>query len=252
MDVYDLGDTPMHLNKLTLLSGKYPTQEFYPFNLKLFHETKSIEFPSPVTFFVGENGTGKSTLLKALCQKCGIHIWQRIKKARLQPNPYEEVLYMFLDIKWGDGKVPGAFFGSETFQDFAQYLDEWAATDPAMLEYFGGESLITQSHGQSLMTLFKTRYRIKGLYFLDEPETALSPKSQLELLQVLSNMGEAGHAQFIIATHSPILLACPGAHIFSFDHIPVQKINYKETEYYKIYKGFMEDPNKYFLKTGLE
>jgi predicted ATPase len=68
----------------------------------------------------------------------------------------------------------------------------------------------------------------------------------------LRNMGEAGHAQFIIATHSPILLACPGAHIFSFDHIPVQKINYKETEYYKIYKGFMEDPNKYLLKTGLE
>ena len=203
----------MHLNKLTLLSEKYPTQEHYPFSLKIFHQTKSVAFSSPVTFFVGENGTGKSTLLKALCKKCGIHIWQSAINTRLQPNPYEEALYMFLNIEWDDGKVPGAFFGSETFQDFAQYLDEWAAADPAMLEYFGGKSLISQSHGQSLMTLFKARYRVKGLYFLDEPETALSPRSQLELLQVLRKMGEAGHAQFIIATHSRFSWHAP-AHIF--------------------------------------
>jgi len=239
----------MHLNKLTLLSEEYPTQEYYPFNLQIFHQTGSIGFHSPVTFFVGKNGTGKSTLLKALCQRCGIHIWQNIQKSRLEPNPYEEALYMFLDIEWNDGKVPGSFFGSETFRDFTQYLDEWAAADPATLKYFGGKSLITQSHGQSLMSLFKARYRIKGLYFLDEPETALSPKSQLELLHVLREMAEAGHAQFIIATHSPILLACPGANILSFDHIPVREINYEETEHYKIYKSFMEDRNKYLRKT---
>ena len=98
------------------------------------------------------------------------------------------------------------------------------------------------------MTLFKARYQIKGLYFLDEPETALSPKSQLELLRVLRDMGDAGHAQFIIATHSPILLACPGADILSFDRIPVQRINYEETAHYKIYKNFMEDRNKYLGK----
>ena len=247
-DISSLGDTPMHLNKLTLLSEEYPTRDYYPFSLQIFHQTRSIDFRSSVTFFVGENGTGKSTLLKALCQKCGIHIWQNIQKSRLEPNPYEEALYMFLNIEWNDGKVPGSFFGSETFRDFAQYLDEWAAADPAMLEYFGGKSLITQSHGQSLMTLFKARYQIKGLYFLDEPETALSPKSQLELLKVLRDMGDAGHAQFIIATHSPILLACPGAHILSFDRIPVQEITYEETEHYKIYKSFMEDRNKYLGK----
>ncbi len=248
LEVSDLGDIPMHLSKLTLLSEKFPTREYYPFNLELFRQTQSIGFPSPVTFFVGENGSGKSTLLKALCQKCGIHIWQNIEKIRLKPNPYEKALHMFLHIAWRDGKVPGSFFGSETFRDFAQYLDEWAGVDPSALQYFGGKSLVTQSHGQSLMTLFKARYRIKGLYFLDEPETALSPKSQLELLQVLREMGEAGHAQFIIATHSPILLACPGAHILSFDHIPVREINYKETEHYNIYKKFMEDPNEYLEK----
>jgi predicted ATPase len=153
-----------------------------------------------------------------------------------------------MDIEWNDGKVPGSFFGSETFRDFAQSLDQWAASDPAILDYFGGKSLITQSHGQSLMSLFRARYRIKGLYFMDEPETALSPKSQLELLQVIREMGDAGHAQFIVATHSPILLACPGARILSFDHIPVQEIGYEETAHYKIYKSFMEDRNMYLRK----
>jgi predicted ATPase len=95
------------------------------------------------------------------------------------------------------------------------------------------------------MSLFKVRYRIKGLYLLDEPETALSPKSQLELLKVLRDMGNAGHAQFIVSTHSPILLACPGAEILSFDHVPLKKIPYEETEYYKIYKGFMQDKDRY-------
>jgi predicted ATPase len=117
--------------------------------------------------------------------------------------------------------------------------------DPEMLKYFGGESLVTQSHGQSILSLFRARYKIKGLYFLDEPETALSPKSQLELLSILKEMSEAGHAQFIIATHSPLLLACPGAHIYSFDHIPIKRIGYEETDHYRIYKDFLEDRNKY-------
>jgi len=208
----------MHLKKITLFPEKYPTDKYYPFNLKLFHQTKNITFHAPVTFFVGENGTGKSTLLKAMCQQCGIHIWERVQRPRVEQNPYEEALRMFIGIEWCNGKVPGSFFGSETFKDFAQYLDEWATVDPEMLKYFGGKSLITQSHGQSLMTLFRARYCIKGLYFLDEPETALSPKSQLELLKVLNDMGKAGHAQFIVATHSPILLACPGATIVSSDN----------------------------------
>jgi len=97
------------------------------------------------------------------------------------------------------------------------------------------------------MAFFQSRFKLKGLYFLDEPETALSPKSQLALLKLLKDMGEAGKAQFIIATHSPILLACPGAEIFSFDSIPVETITYEDTPYYQIYKSFMENPSR-FLK----
>jgi len=104
---------------------------------------------------------------------------------------------------------------------------------------------MTQSHGQSLMSFFKARYRFKGLYLLDEPETALSPRSQLELLQLLKKLGAAGHAQFIIASHSPILLACPDATIYSFDDIPIKKIAYRDTEHYRVFRDFMADPDKY-------
>ena len=235
----------MHLKKITLFPEKYPTEDHYPFNQAIFQTTASISFRKPVTFFVGENGTGKSTLLTAICKKCNIPIWQGLEGTRYAPNPYEKVLYLFMEVMWTDGSVPGSYFSSETFKDFAKYLDEGATANPEIFKYFGGESLITQSHGQSLMSLFRSRYKIKGLYFLDEPETALSPKSQLELLRILNDMGKAGHAQFIIATHSPILLACPGADIYSFDQMPVKRIRYKETDHYKIYKDFMQNQDFY-------
>jgi predicted ATPase len=95
------------------------------------------------------------------------------------------------------------------------------------------------------MSFFRARYKIKGLYLMDEPETALSPKSQLELLKLLQEMSALGHAQFIIATHSPILLACPGSVIYSFDDSPVRTIRYEDTEHYQVYKNFMENPDKY-------
>jgi len=92
-----------------------------------------------------------------------------------------------------------------------------------------------------MMSYFRSRYQIKGVYLLDEPETALSPRSQLELLEIIGENVRAEHAQFIIATHSPILLACNGAKIYSFDHVPVREIDYEETEHYKIYKSFLID-----------
>ena len=107
---------------------------------------------------------------------------------------------------------------------------------------------MAQSHGQSLMAYFKSRFKIIGIYFLDEPETALSPKSQVQLLNLLEDMGRSGHAQFIIASHSPILLACPGAEILSFDENPVKQIDYEDTNHFRIYKEFMADPKKFLLK----
>lgn len=234
-----------HLKELRLLSEKYPTDHHYPFNIDVLQKTQCITFSSPVTFFVGENGSGKTTLLEALARRCHIHIWSGIERTRSVINPYEEKLFLYLETVWTDDLVPGSFFSSQIFRNFAQLVDEWEADNPGQINYFGGKSLIAQSHGQSIMSFFKSRYRIKGLYLLDEPETALSPKSQLELVKLLREMGALGHAQFIVATHSPILLACPGAVIYSFDHIPLKTIPYQETEYYRIYKTFMENPGQY-------
>lgn len=196
-------------------------------------------FEFPVTFFVGENGTGKSTLLEALAIASNIHIWRKCEGTRYQVNQYEKQLCKYVSIEWANGKVPGTFFGSEIFNDFRGTLDSWASSDPGQLNYFGGKSLVTQSHGQSIMSYFRSCYSRRGIYFLDEPETALSPKSQLDLIDILRENGKAGHSQFIIATHSPILLAYEDATIYSFDYSPVSAIEYQETEHYKIYKRFL-------------
>ena len=237
----------LHLKEIRISSDKFPTRDYYPFNLGVLQQTETIPFSSSVTFLIGENGSGKSTLLEALTHRCGIYIWSVEQRTRCEFNPYEEKLFLYLKVEWTDGIVPGSFFSSQIFRNFAQIVDEWEADNPGQIDYFGGKSLLTQSHGQSLMSFFKARYKIKGLYLLDEPETALSPRSQLEFLRLLQETGQRGQAQFIIATHSPILLACPGSMIYSFDHVPLRVIRYEETPHYQIYKNFMEDPEK-FLK----
>jgi len=235
----------IYLNRVNILSGKFPVLDHYPFNMKIFQDTETVSFTTPITFFMGENGTGKSTLLKALAHRCGIHIWESESNLRCQPNPHENDLYKAVSVEWADGPVPGSYFGSQIFSHFAKNLEEWAVNDAEMLKYFGGKSLITQSHGQSLMSYFSSRYRIKGLYLLDEPETALSPSSLIELLNLLIRTARSGHAQFIIATHSPLLLACPGALIYSFDSPVIEPVRYEDTAYYHLYKNFMNHPEKF-------
>ena len=237
----------MHLEKVVFNSEKYPVNDKYPFNQQYLYKTRELVFSKPITIFVGENGTGKSTLLKAICLKCGIHIWRFEEGSRFEINPYENDLYKYISVKWSNGSVPGSFFASQIFRDFAELLDEWASSSPGILDYFGGSSLMTKSHGQSLISFFESRYKIKGLYFLDEPEAALSPKSQLELLDILMRYSREGLAQFIIATHSPILLACPNSLIFSFDSSIIKPIEYEQTDHFRIYRDFMQDRQKYLV-----
>lgn len=235
----------MHLKRIVFHPDRYPVRDQYPFHLPAFHQTGDLPLETPVTLFTGENGTGKSTLLEGIARACGIHIWQKAEGRRVRKNPYEKRFWEYLTVEWTRGRVPGSFFGSAVFRDFARILEEWASADPGQLDFLGGRSLLTQSHGQSVLSFFRARYAIRGLYLMDEPETALSPRSQLELMEVVTAMGRAGHAQFIMATHSPILLACPGAVIYSFDQAPIAPVRYEDTENYRLYRNFLENRERY-------
>jgi len=237
----------MHLKRLILQSDLFPTDEHYPFNLDVLRKTAAVDL-DPVTVFVGDNGSGKSTLLEALARRCQIHIWEGFPMRRVEHNPYEKMLGRFVQVEWAAGTVPGGFFSAQTFRHFSRLLDEFASADPGQLKHFGGKSYMTQSHGQSLMAYFASRYKIKGLYLLDEPETALTPQHQLELVRIIRSMARDGHAQFIIATHSPILLACPDAKLLSFDAAPIAPVAYTDTQHYRLYKDFMDDPAGHFAE----
>jgi len=231
----------MHLSTLKLRPDRFPAEaaKVYPFTLPVLRNTPSVNFSTNISFFVGENGSGKSTLLKALARKCGIHIWSEERWGRAHFNEYEDELYRYIDVAWTGGPKPGAFFSAETYEHMSTSIDGWASADPGLLAYFGGKSLIEQSHGESFMSFFRSRFTIEGVYFLDEPETALSPKRQLAFTKFLEEMGRDGHAQFFIATHSPILLGCPGSIIYSFDKSPIMEVAYEETEHYRVYADFI-------------
>ena len=229
----------MHVTSIAIDHGRFPANDCYPFNLPVIRETGAIAFMRPVTCFVGENGSGKSTFLKAVARASGIHLWGEVDRPRYERNPYEQRLWGSLDVTWTDGPVPGSFFDSQTFRSYTRLVDEWASADPAMLSHFGGRSLVSQSHGQSLMAYFINRYTKPGLYFLDEPETALSPKTQLHLRDLIAEMAAAGHAQFILATHSPILMSIPGADLYTFDTCPVSEIACEDTEHYRVWREFV-------------
>jgi predicted ATPase len=231
----------MHLLKIKINSTQYPTDRIYPFNVPILQDATELKLTSPIVFFVGENGSGKSTLLEAITRKCGVHIWHKPKRHLAHHNPFETRLSDYITITWANGGVPGSLFRAETFRDFADFLDDVALCDPGRLKYHGGRILNTLSHGEGILSYFSTRYHIKGIYFLDEPEAALSPASQVEFLKVLQKVEAAGHAQFIIATHSPILLAYPGAQIFSFDGAHIEEIAYEDTTHYRLYKRFFAD-----------
>ena len=230
----------MHLKEVLIDHNTFPSEKAYPFSLPIFQKTEQLECTSPVTIFAGENGSGKTTLLKALCQKCGIHIWEGRHRRRYQVNQYEHLLPESLKIQWFNGNVPGSFFSPELFRNYSHLVDEWAVTNPGILDSYGGGSLVTKSHGQSCMAYFESMYRVKGLHFLDEPEAALSPRTQLQLLSLISEISRVGQAQFIISTHSPILMSCDTAVIYSFDGDTVEKVSYQETMHYRIYRQFFE------------
>ncbi len=234
----------MYITQVALHVERYPTARYYPFNVPALRLTPVLNFNRPVVFFVGENGSGKSTLLEAMTRKCGVHSWDKPKRHLAHQNPYETRLSEYIDVTWAGEHVPGALFRAETFHDLADFLDDVALCDPGRLQYHGGHLLNTLSHGEGMLSYFRGRYGLSGLYFLDEPEAALSPTSQIKFAAILQQVVAQGRAQFVIATHSPILLALPDAQIFSFDEL-IREIAYEDTMHYKVYKQFFADPGAF-------
>ena len=204
-----------------------------------------MEIKSNVTFFVGDNGTGKSTILEALADKCGFNLAGGSRNHSYDRHHTESDLASSLRLSWFPKVTDGFFLRAESFFNFATYIDELTQRDTELLEPYGGISLHEQSHGESFLALFKNRFK-KGLYILDEPEAALSPSRQLSFLVLMHNLSQSNKAQFIIATHSPILICYPGATIFSLDDHEIAEIDYKDSEHYRLTKQFLDDPDRFF------
>lgn len=236
----------MFLHRLTFLEREFSAKTEYPFTIPAFRDLEQIEFASNITFLVGENGSGKSTLIEAIAYRCGFNTAGGGRNNTYQVTSSESALGESIRLSWAPKVSDGFFLRAESFYNFATHIDE--LDDSRKYGAYGGKSLHHQSHGESFLSLFVNRFRGKGIYLLDEPEAALSPARQLALLQVLREMEQEGQSQFIIATHSPILLAYPGAQILDFDASPVQRIEYEDTPHYQITKGFLDNRELYLRK----
>ena len=207
---------------------------------------KSLSFPAPVTFFVGENGTGKSTLLEAIAVAYGFNPEGGSKNFSFSTADSHSGLWQYLTLIKEQFAKDGFFLRAESFYNVAtniDVLDEIPATSPLLIQSYGGVSLHKQSHGESFFALLQNRFSGNGLYILDEPEAALSPMKQLALLREIHEL-VTGNSQFIIATHSPLLMAYPGAHLYQFTESGIASVPYQETEHYQVARRFLENPDR--------
>jgi len=213
----------------------------YPFNIpavQYLRKAGNLPLEKPVTFFVGENGTGKSTLVEAIAVAMGFNGEGGSRDFYFSTQRTHSKLCDYLRITKSAFPKDGFFLRAESFYNTATYLEE----NSTLLRY-GGVSFHAQSHGESFLALALNRFEGEGLYILDEPESALSPQRLMSLLVVIDELVKRD-SQFIIATHSPILMAYPYADILEFSDKGIQKVGYRETEHYKITKQFIEIPER--------
>jgi len=232
---------------LSSISLNPSQEEDYPFNLPFIDSLakNELELHPRVTFFVGENGSGKSTLLEGVADKWGFAGQSGNRSQNLGTRSYETVLASSLRIAKAVGLRPmdGFFLRAESLYNFATELDELEKEPYCANGYFsyGGKSLHEQSHGESFFSIFMNRLDGHGLYLLDEPEAALSVKRQMSFLVRLHDLCD-DFSQFIIASHSPIILAYPEAYIYEFSENGIKRISYEETDAYLFTKRFTHDP----------
>lgn len=240
----------MFLKKITLLKREQ-SDDTYPFSIPSIQSMTELELTNRVTFFVGENGSGKSTLLEGIADMCDFNTAGGSRHNTYEVHAAESALGNHLRLSWTPKVTNGFFLRAESFYQFASHIDEMAQGKGGSYRQYGGKSLHHQSHGESFLSLFLNRFQGRAIYLLDEPEAALSPQRQLAFMRIMHNLSQEEECQFIIATHSPILLGYPNAKILSFDEGKIQEIDFEMTEHYQITKYFLDHRDK-FLKEILE
>lgn len=236
----------LFLERISIRQEAQDFQNSYLSQIPALRGLEELVFHQRITFLVGENGTGKSTLLEAMAAGCGLNPEGGSRNFHFSTSDTHSSLYRAVKLSRGPYRPKNGFFlRAESFYNAATYIDELdrqAAASPQIKESYGGKSLHCQSHGESFFALVQNRFGEKGLYFLDEPEAALSPSRQMALLARIHELSSS--SQFIIATHSPILIACPGAEVLSLDGGKIAPIPYQETEQYKLTLRFLQNPEK--------
>jgi predicted ATPase len=222
-----------------LKRDKVPSFDAYPFSLPVVRALDTLELHPKVTFIIGENGSGKSTLLEAIATAWGFNPEGGTKNFNFQTHASHSELHEYLLlVKSVKRPRDGFFLRAESFFNVATAIDNLG-----VVKSYGGKSLHQQSHGESFFALMQYRFGGKGFYVLDEPEAALSPTRQLAMLSQLHDLVH-DHSQFIIATHSPILMAYPDAWIYQIGDDGLERVAYERTEHYLVTKNFLADPKR--------
>ncbi len=233
---------PPFLKRLSFIEERVKADEF-PFTIPAFQRGKLVlDFERPITIIVGENGTGKSTLLEAIAVQSGFNVAGGNRNHGFGQDMNEAPAASAMRLSWLPKVGRGFFMRAESFFDFAHYLDEVTEGDPLYMQHYGGKSLHAQSHGESFIALFTNKFKGQAIYILDEPEAALSPKRQLQFLKVVRMLELEGRSQFIIATHSPFLMAYPRAQLLMFDGRVIREVSLSETPHYQLTRAFVMNP----------
>ena len=228
-----------YLSRISLRRDKIASFDDYPFCLPAIRSFEQLDLHPNVTFLVGENGSGKSTLLEAIAVSLGFNAEGGSKNFRFSTRGSHSDLHEYLRIAKGV-RTPrdGFFLRAESFFNVATQIDNLGVIDS-----YGGRSLHEQSHGESFLALMTNRFSGQGIYILDEPEAALSPQRQLAVLSRLHDL-VLDDSQFIIATHSPILMAYPDACIYQCSREGITRVAYEETEHFQVTRDFLLNPDR--------
>jgi predicted ATPase len=224
--------------------------EPYPWSLPVVQALDTLALTTPVTMLVGQNGSGKSTLLEAIAVSLGMNPEGGTQNFDFATRSTHSPLHEAIQLGRGALRPQTQFFlRAESLYTVATQLEEYAKIDapgPPLLDSYGGISLHDQSHGESFLAIVTHRLGSRGLYLMDEPESALSPQGLLALMRRINELVRAG-SQLIVATHSPMLLAYPGATIYEIDATSITATDYRDTDHYRLTRAFLENPDA-FLK----